>query len=147
MPLFEITDAQKKLLNIADSLAEDVLKPSASKIDELACFPEENFKAISSQGFYGLRIPRKLGGLEADVLTSVLVIERLSRACGSTGMCFKMHCESTEPIWRLANNEILQQMVKGIAAGEKLTTTAISEFGTGSHVWSLQSKIERKDAN
>jgi len=147
MPLFEKTDAQKKLLNIADILAEDVLKPSASKIDELACFPEENFKAISSQGLYGLRIPKILGGLEADVLTSVLVIERLSRACGSTGMCFKMHCESTEPIWRLANNKILEKIVKEIADGEKLTTTAISEFGTGSHVWSLQSKVERKNAN
>jgi len=141
MPLFDPRPEQKHFLSIAEDLAENQLRPQADNIDETGKFPKENFDAFSSTGLLGLRIPKHLGGMGADVLSAVMVIERLSRACGSTGMCFKMHCESTEPIWRLAKDEQINRFVKPIAAGERITTTAIAEAGTGSHTWSLQSSI------
>ncbi len=145
MPLFELTPEQEPFLKIADDLAENQLRPNADALDEAATFPKENFDALAKSGLLGLRIPKDLGGMGADVLTSVLVIERLARACGSTGMCFKMHCESTEPIWRLATDDQKERFVKPIANGERITTTAIAEAGTGSHVWSLQSSIKPVD--
>ena len=141
MPLFDPRPEQKHFLSIAEDLAENQLRPQADNVDETGQFPKENFDAFSSTGLLGLRIPKHHGGMGADVLSAVMVIERLSRACGSTGMCFKMHCESTEPIWRLAKDEQVNRFVKPIAAGERITTTAIAEAGTGSHTWSLQSSI------
>ena len=141
MPLFEPTPEQQPFLQIAEDLAETQLCPRADEVDETATFPKENFDAFAKAGLLGLRIPKALGGMGADVLSAVVVIERLSRACGSTGMCFKMHCESTEPMWRLATDEQVERFVKPIAAGERITTTAIAEAGTGSHTWLLQSSI------
>ena len=143
MPLFSLTSDQKPFLDLASKIADEHLKPNADEVDANADFPRTNFEAIANAGLFGLRIPKDLGGMGADVLTAVLVIERLARACGSTGMCFKMHCESTEPVWRLATDDQKVRFVKPIAAGELLTTTAIAEAGTGSHTWSLQSSVKR----
>ena len=145
MPLFDLTTDQEPFLKIAEDLAENQLRPNADTLDESATFPKDNFNALAQSGLLGLRIPKDLGGMGADVLTSVLVIERLSRACGSTGMCFKMHCESTEPIWRMATDDQKDRFVKPIANGERIATTAIAEAGTRSHTWSLQSSIKPVD--
>jgi len=144
MPLFDITPKQKPFLDLTEELAEKNLRPSAAEVDRDARFPTDNFRALAESGLLGMRIPKDMGGMGADVLTAVRVIERLSMACGSTGMCFKMHCESTEPIWRLGTSEQIERFAKPIAAGSKLTTTAIAEAGTGSHTWIMQSKVEGK---
>src|SRR2546422_11265029 len=56
-------------------------------------------KALGGQfhaaGFYSLVIPRELGGLQADPLTYLRVVELLAEADGSVG-------------WNLANNSIGQ---------------------------------------
>ncbi|MBT7450600.1 MAG: hypothetical protein HN793_07210, partial [Rhodospirillaceae bacterium] len=145
MPLFDPTLEQRRFVAIAEDLAENQLRPRADEVDATAVFPKENFDAFAKAGLLGLRIPENLGGMGADVLSAVMVIERLARACGSTGMCFKMHCESTEPMWRLATAEQNERFVKPIAAGERITTTAIAETGTGSHTWSLQSSVTRNE--
>ena len=142
MSLFEPSPEQNCFLSIAEDLAETQLRPRADAIDESATFSKENFDAFAEAGLLGLRIPTEYGGMGADVLSAVMVIERLSRACGSTGMCFKMHSESTESIWRLASEEQIERFVKPIAQGKRITTTAIAEVGTGSHTWSLQSSIK-----
>lgn len=143
MALFDPLPHQKPLVDLAAKLADEVLRPRADAVDAKAEFPRANFDELAKAGLFGLRIPERWGGKGADVRTAVMVIERLSRGCGSTGMCFKMHCEAVEPIWRLANAEQREAFVKPIAAGQLLCTTAISEAGTGSHTWSMQSFATR----
>lgn len=139
MSLFEPLPYQKALVDEAAKLGDAALRPQANKVDAEAKFPTEGFAALAKAGFYGLRIPERFGGRGADNRTAVMVIERLARACGSTAMCFKMHCEAVEPLWRMANAEQIEAFVKPVAAGKLLCTTAISESGTGSHTWVMQS--------
>jgi alkylation response protein AidB-like acyl-CoA dehydrogenase len=143
MSLFEPAPHQKPLVDLAAKLADDILRPRADAVDASAAFPRENFDALATAGLFGLRIPTRWGGQGADVATAVMVIERLARACGSTAMCFKMHCEAVEPLWRLANAEQVEAFVRPVAAGKLLCTTAISESGTGSHTWVMQSYATR----
>ena len=143
MSLFDPAPYQKPLVDLAAKLAEEVLRPRADKVDADAAFPRANFDELAKAGLFGLRVPTRWGGQGADVATAVMVIERLARACGSTGMCFKMHCEAVEPLWRLANTEQIDAFVRPVAAGKLLCTTAISEAGTGSHTWVMQSYATR----
>ncbi|MCB2106420.1 MAG: acyl-CoA/acyl-ACP dehydrogenase [Rhodobacteraceae bacterium] len=143
MTLFAPLPRQENLVKLAEQLAGDVLRPRADEVDRTAEFPRANFDELAKAGLFGMRIPAKWGGLGADVQTAVMVIERLARACASTAMCFKMHSEATEPIWRLANPEQVEAFVKPIAAGKLLVTSAISEAGTGSHTWVMQSHATR----
>ena len=56
---------------------------------------------LHAAGFYGLLMPRELGGLQADPLTYVRVVELLSEAAGSVG-------------WNVANNSIGQLVTLGL---------------------------------
>jgi alkylation response protein AidB-like acyl-CoA dehydrogenase len=143
MSLFDPLPFQAALVARAEQLAHDVLRPRADELDRTAQFPRANFDDLARAGLFGLRVPSRWGGQGADVQTAVMVIERLARACGSTAMCFKMHCEAVEPIWRLANAEQVEAFVRPIAAGQLLASTAISEAGTGSHTWVMQSYATR----
>ncbi|MSO98338.1 MAG: acyl-CoA dehydrogenase [Rhodospirillaceae bacterium] len=143
MSLFDPLDHQRPLVEAAERLAEQVLRSRADEVDHTAEFPRHNFDELAKAGLLGMRIPQKWGGQGADIRTAVMVIERLARACGSTAMCFKMHCEAIEPLWRLANDEQVEAFVKPLAAGKLLATTAISEAGTGSHTWVMQSYATR----
>ena len=41
----------------------------------------------------GMTVKPEHGGLGADILSVVIVVEALAQACASTSMCFKMHLE------------------------------------------------------
>jgi len=56
---------------------------------------------LHAAGFYRLLIPRDLGGLQADPLTYLRVVELLAEGAGSVG-------------WNLANNSIGQLITLGL---------------------------------
>lgn len=63
--------------------------------------PKALVEQFHAAGFYSLVIPRSLGGLQADPLTYVRVVELLAEAAGSVG-------------WNLANNSIGQLVTLGL---------------------------------
>ncbi|MSQ15733.1 MAG: acyl-CoA dehydrogenase family protein, partial [Dehalococcoidia bacterium] len=90
---FPLTVEQSKLQSIATRIAQEHLRPRAAEIDHEARFPVENIQEVGRAGLLGLTIPKEHGGLGADMLATVLVIEALAQECASTAMCFKMHLE------------------------------------------------------
>src|SRR5438309_5642350 len=63
--------------------------------------PKALVEQFHAAGFYSLVIPRELGGLQADPLTYLRVVELLAEADGSVG-------------WNLANNSIGQLVTLGL---------------------------------
>src|SRR5262247_3378346 len=72
--------------------------------EEMECdqrLPKALVEQLHAAGFYRLLIPRELGGLQADPLTYLRVVELLSEGAGSVG-------------WNLANNSIGQLITLGL---------------------------------
>jgi indole-3-acetate monooxygenase len=63
--------------------------------------PRALVEELRAAGCYRMVIPRALGGLEADPLTYLRVVERLAEGAGSVG-------------WNLANNSIVQLVTLGL---------------------------------
>jgi alkylation response protein AidB-like acyl-CoA dehydrogenase len=63
--------------------------------------PKALVEQFHAAGFYNLVIPRELGGLQADPLTYVRVVELVAEAAGAAG-------------WNLANNTICQLISLGL---------------------------------
>src|SRR5215467_251909 len=84
-------------------------------------------------GLLGLHIPRHLGGLGEGLLSLAIVTEELGRACGSTAMCFGMHCVASKVLAAKATKYQEDQYLRPIAEGRHITTLALSEPGTGAH--------------
>src|SRR5436309_5639326 len=85
--------------------AAAALKPALRdyhvEIEREQRFPRALVEQLRAAGFYRMVIPRALGGLEADPLTYLRVVELLAEGAGSVG-------------WNLANNGIGQLVTLGL---------------------------------
>ena len=118
-------------LTAVDEVVTDVVAPDASVIDREGAFPRKAIGALGTAGILGLTAPAAVGGGGAGLREAAAVVERLSQACGSTGMVVLMHYAATALINAVGPAET--QMA--IAAGHHLTTLAFSEVGSRSHFW------------
>lgn len=124
-----------ELLDIARSIADDVLAPCSARWDEQASWPEEGVRAMQRWGLGALVVPRRHGGHGGNLAALVRVCEALGRGDASAAICFGMHCVGTACIAAKANDDQADTLLRPIAAGEHWTTLALSEAGTGSHFY------------
>jgi alkylation response protein AidB-like acyl-CoA dehydrogenase len=85
----------------AAAALQPVLREHHEEIEREQRFPPALVKQLHAAGFYRMVIPRSLGGLEADPLTYLRVVELLAEGAGSVG-------------WNLANNSIAQLVTLGL---------------------------------
>src|ERR687888_1083175 len=78
-----------------------VIRSYHEEIERDQRLPKASVEQLHAAGFYRLVVPRELGGLQADPLTYLRVVELLSEGAGSVG-------------WNLANNGIGQLITLGL---------------------------------
>src|SRR5678816_107231 len=78
-----------------------VIRAYHDELEREQRLPKALVERFHAAGFYSLVIPRELGGLQADPLTYLRVVEVLAEAAGSVG-------------WNLANNSIGQLVTLGL---------------------------------
>src|SRR3989441_2960585 len=84
----------------AAAALRSVIRGYRDEIEREQRLPKALVEQFHAAGFYSLVIPRELGGLQADPLTYLRVVELLAEAAGSVG-------------WNLANNSIGQLVTLG----------------------------------
>lgn len=77
------------------------LRRYREQIEREQRFPKALVEEMQAAGFYRMTIPHALGGLQADPLTYLRVVELMAEGCGSVG-------------WNLANNGIVQLISLGL---------------------------------
>ena len=85
----------------AAAALQPALRDYHDEIEREQRLPRALVEQLRAAGFYRMVIPRALGGLEADPLTYLRVVELLAEGCGSVG-------------WNLANNSIGQLVTLGL---------------------------------
>src|SRR5262245_54717884 len=78
-----------------------MIRAHRDEIEREQRLPKVLVEQFHAAGFYSLVIPRELGGLQADPLTYLRVVEVLAESHGSVG-------------WNLANNSIGQLVTLGL---------------------------------
>jgi alkylation response protein AidB-like acyl-CoA dehydrogenase len=131
---------------MAREIGEQVLAPQAAAVDEERRWPEQGMAALRSR-LGGLVVPAEFGGMGHGLLAVAQVGEATGRACASTSICFGMHLVGSAVIAAKAGGRQQEAYVQPIAAGEHLTTLALSEPGTGGEFWLPQLRMERVPEN
>ncbi|HUP34697.1 MAG TPA: acyl-CoA dehydrogenase family protein [Candidatus Limnocylindria bacterium] len=85
----------------AAAALRSVIRGYREDIEREQRLPKALVEQFHGAGFYSLVIPRELGGLQADPLTYLRVVELLAEGAGSVG-------------WNLANNSIAQLVTLGL---------------------------------
>jgi len=140
-PFHTIESARRR----AEEIARDVLAPQSSEVDRDARWPEAGLRALQ-RALGGLVVPQSAGGMGLGLLALARVCEALGRECGSTAICFGMHCVGSAVLAAKATPAQATRYLEPIARGEHLTTLALSEPGTGSHFYLPETTVARDEA-
>jgi len=88
----EPSSRQRELIGLARRLARERFAPRADRHDREASFPFDDYADLRAEGFLGLCVPERYGGLGVDYETYCLVAEQLAQGNASTALTFNMHC-------------------------------------------------------
>lgn len=125
----------KAILERTQNIALEIVQPLAAEIDSEAKWPETALRALQQAGLGGLVVSQQHGGLGYGLHATALVCEILGRECASTALCYGMHLVASAVISAKATDDQQREFLDPINAGEHLTTLALSEPGTGAHLY------------
>ena len=77
---------QQALRNAVRELADEKIAPRAAEIDSAGEFPWDIVELLAAHDFFALPFPVEHGGLGADMVSTLVVIEELSRVCATSGL-------------------------------------------------------------
>jgi isovaleryl-CoA dehydrogenase len=142
---FELTSEQAMLKETVSKFVDKQVIPKAGEIDQDGTFPQENFAAMAELGLFGISIPPEYGGIGADLMSSVLVMEQLGRGCASTANTYGSHAIlCTENIFRNGNEEQKKKYLPDLIAGKSIGFIAITEPEAGSDAVSMRTRAVKK---
>lgn len=130
---FELTQDQQMIRQMIREFAEEEVAPGAEERDKHKVFPKEIFTKLGELGILGLPFPEEYGGGGADTISFALVVEELSRACGSTGITYSAHVSlGGAPIHLFGTPEQKKQYLTPLCTGEYLGAFGLTEPNAGS---------------
>lgn len=135
----------EELRDLAAETARTVLREHADAVDDEARWPAESMRALAEVGLLGLHVDADLGGRGEGMLALALVTEQLGRECGSTALVYGMHCVASKVITVTPTADQIERYLRPIAAGQHVTSLALSEPGTGVHFYLPQTTFRPAD--
>ncbi len=130
---FDLTKEQLMVRQLAYDFAQNEVKPVAADYDESEEFIWEIVRKMAPLGFLGMLVPQKYGGAGSDTVSYAIVIEELSRVCGSTGITVAAHNSlCTGHILKHGNDEQRAKYLPKLATGEWLGAWGLTEANAGS---------------
>jgi len=129
----QLNENQSMIRQMARDFATAKIAPIAHDIDKHGTFPEATVREMGELGFMGLSVPEAYGGSGADITSYALVVEELSRVCGSHGLTVAAHNSlGCWPIAAFGTEEQKRKYLPAAAAGKSLLSFGLTEAGAGS---------------
>jgi isovaleryl-CoA dehydrogenase len=130
---FELSPEQQATLDGADEYARLELHPLAARMDAEEWWPAEAFAKLGRNGYLGATVPEAYGGAGADLFTSGLVLQAMSRWNHALGLAWVAHDNlCVNNIYRNANEEQRRRYLPRLCSGEHVGALGLTEPGAGS---------------
>ena len=143
-PLTVLTEDEILFRDNIRQFADERVRPLAKEMDEKGIFDHELLKEFFQLGLMGIEIPEPYGGGGGKFFEAILAVEELSRADASAGVVVDV--QNT-----LVNNALLRWTTEAQKkrylprmAADTVGAYALSEAGSGSDAFALQTKAELK---
>jgi alkylation response protein AidB-like acyl-CoA dehydrogenase len=143
---FELTNEQKMIQRTLREFSEAEVAPNALERDRSKQFPLDVFKKLSELGVMGLPFPEEYGGGGADTVSFAIVVEELSKACGSTGITYSAHVSlGGAHIYLFGTKEQKEQYLPALCSGESFGAFGLTEPNAGSDAGGTETEAVLKD--
>jgi alkylation response protein AidB-like acyl-CoA dehydrogenase len=143
---FAWSDEQMQLREAVKSFARDELNKGLRERDKRGEFNRDGWDRCANFGIHGLPVPADYGGMGADPLTTVGVLESLGYACRDNGLLFSInaHMWTVElPLLNFGSESQKRKYLPDLCNGPLLGGNAMTEPGSGSDAYSLRTTAQR----
>lgn len=139
-----LSDEQELVQRTAREFSTEKVLPRAAEIDERGEIPPEIIAEMSALGFMGIDVPERWGGAGLDMVSYVLVLEEVNRACASTGVVLCSHVSlACAPLVRYGTDDQKERFLRPLATGAKIGCFALSEPASGSDAAAMRTSARR----
>lgn len=145
---FAWTEEQRALRDGIIRFARQELNHGIAERDQLGEFSWDAWKKCAAFGIQGLPVPAVYGGGASDALTTVCALEALGYGCADNGLIFSINAHmwaSEIPILTFGTEEQKRRYLPGLCAGQLIGGHAMTEPGSGSDAYALETRAERRD--
>jgi alkylation response protein AidB-like acyl-CoA dehydrogenase len=118
--MYRLNAQQQAIVDKAEEVAEQYIKPHADEVDAQGAFPREAIEALGREGFLGLTIAPEYGGMGQSLRVACAVLDQISQRCASTSMVYLMHLCGVA-CYSAASGQAANQL-RNAAAGNHLST-------------------------
>ena len=142
---FSLTPDQEVLREEIIRFARKELNENVVERDRDQTFSHQLWLKCGEMGIQGLPVPREYGGSEMDALSSAIALEALGYGCNDGGLVFSVcaHLLSCViPVWKFGNDSQKNRYLPSLCNGHLIGVHAMTEAGSGSDAFSLQTKAE-----
>ncbi|MGH9412844.1 MAG: acyl-CoA dehydrogenase [Terriglobales bacterium] len=142
-PLTLLTEEEQLLRQSVRDWAGSRLQPLVREMDESAHLDEGILKEFFQQGWMAVQLPEAYGGSAGTFFDAVVVVEELSRVDASAGVVVDVqNTLVNNALLRWANEEQKKKYLPRMAS-EWLGAYALSEPGSGSDAFAMQTRAEK----
>lgn len=139
---FNLTEEQEMMRRMAREFAEREIEPIAARIDREAKIPNDAVQKMAAKGFYGIPFPTNYGGVGADYVGYVLVLEQIARASAAVAGTIGAQTLAEIAIYKHGTEKQKQKYLVPLMKGEKIGCFAFTEAATGSDPKAITTKAK-----
>src|SRR5689334_22011107 len=116
---FQASEITLQIAHAAKDFSQQHIKPYVMQWDESQEFPVHVFKELGKLGMMGVLVPEEYGGAGMSYYEYKVVIEEISKVCGSIGLSVAAHNSlCTGHILTFANEEQKRKYLPKLATAE-----------------------------
>ena len=146
-PLTSLSEDEILFRENVRQFAEEKVRPLAKEMDEKGVFDKSLIQQFFQLGLMGIEVPEQYGGAEGKFFEAILAVEELSRADASAGVVVDVqNTLVNNALLRWANPEQKKKYLPRMAS-DTVGAYALSEAGSGSDAFALQTRAELKGSD
>jgi len=143
---FTFTEEQEMFRKAAREFAETKLAPEVPGMEKTGEVSDVVVKAMAEAELMAITIPEEYGGLGLGYTERMIAVEEVSRVSVAAAMMLQVFALGIEPIVKFGSEDQKKKYLPGLANGERLSTTAVTEATGGSDPTGIRSSY-RKDGD
>jgi alkylation response protein AidB-like acyl-CoA dehydrogenase len=136
--LFQLTDDQLAIQDMARKFTADAITPHAAKWDEDHHFPIDVIKAAGELGFGAIYVSEEMGGIGLGRLDAALIMEAMSYGCPATSAFISIHNMVAWMIDSFGSDDLRKHYLPQLVGMDKIASYCLTEPGSGSDAAALK---------
>ncbi len=146
-PITTLTEDEVLFRDNVRQFAEEKIRPLSREMDEKGVFDKHLIQEFFQLGLMGIEIPEQYGGAGGSFFEAILAVEEFSRVDASAGVIVDVqNTLVNNALLRWSSDEQKKRYLPRMA-GAMVGAYALSEAGSGSDAFALQTKAELKGSD